>query len=539
MATPAGPALGPAVGPAGGPALGPASWRLASGAALFAVVVSAVPLTVTADRRAVLCLLGIAAVWVVASVVDRHPASPAWTVTLAEGVLIGVLAGCAGSTATLAALAVPPFRAGLRIGLRGFAAGLALELAGFLAATWLVFGPMTSDYGVACVSWLLIALGLGLIGSYHRSTTQPADPLAPHRAAQALLRELLDLSDQQTSFDAVALGSGVVETVREELPVTAVAVHVPRHESLTPVTSAGTVSDDVPMTEVAHRSWLAAAPQVHGQAFAFPLMSEDRVVGVVSGLLPSRLDPQDLVLSGQLAALSTRLEAVALQLDTAMMFGRLRDTATSEERRRLAREIHDGVAQDIVSLGYLVDALAAAPASPEQAERLGALRRRITGVVAEVRRSVQTLRTDAGASESLGSAVSTLARHLSESASIPIRVTVDEGTVRLRPEVESEVLRIAQEAMTNAVRHAQPTAVEVLVRVAAPAAEIVVRDDGHGLRAGRSDSHGLSIMRERAALVDGELEISGVFPHGTQVRLRIGRARASSTSVAGDGTVVR
>jgi signal transduction histidine kinase len=160
-------------------------------------------------------------------------------------------------------------------------------------------------------------------------------------------------------------------------------------------------------------------------------------------------------------------------------------------------------------------------------------------VVAEVRRSVQTLRTDAGASESLGAAVSALARHLSESSGIPMRVTVDEGTMRLRPEVESEMLRIVQEAMNNAVRHARPTAVEVLVRVAAPSAEVVVRDDGTGLGPGRADSHGLSIMRERAALVDGELHVGPVFPHGTEVRVRLGasRDRASTSSPAADGTV--
>ncbi len=136
-----------------------------------------------------------------------------------------------------------------------------------------------------------------------------------------------------------------------------------------------------------------------------------------------------------------------------MLFTRLRDAATADERRRLAREMHDGVAQDIASLGYLVDALAAAPSSPQQAESLRRLRERITAVVSQVRLSVQTLRTDVQASESLGAAISGLARHLSDSSGIPIRVTVDERTARLRPEVEAELLRIAQESMTNAVRH--------------------------------------------------------------------------------------
>ena len=113
--------------------------------------------------------------------------------------------------------------------------------------------------------------------------------------------------------------------------------------------------------------------------------------------------------------------------------------------------MHDGVAQDIASLGYLVDALAANSATPEQAERLDALRERITGVVAEIRTSVVTLRTSVGESESLGTAIGSIARNLCEVSGVPIQVTVDERTTRLRPEVEAELLRIAQEAMNNAV----------------------------------------------------------------------------------------
>ena len=68
------------------------------------------------------------------------------------------------------------------------------------------------------------------------------------------------------------------------------------------------------------------------------------------------------------------------------------------------------------------------------------LRERLTMVVGEVRRSVQTLRTEIGENDSLGTAIGSLARHLSASSGIPIHVTLDEQTTRLRPEVESELL---------------------------------------------------------------------------------------------------
>jgi signal transduction histidine kinase len=184
--------------------------------------------------------------------------------------------------------------------------------------------------------------------------------------------------------------------------------------------------------------------------------------------------------------------------------------------------MHDGVAQEMASLGYFVDTLVdQEPAGSDRARQLTLLRERLTMVVGEVRRSVQTLRTEIGENDSLGTAIGSLARHLSASSGIPIHVTLDELTTRLRPEVESELLRIAQEAMTNAVRHSGATAINVTCRVAPPSAEITVADNGHGLGSRRDDSHGLEIMRERAALVDGDLTVTDNSPHGTVVSVRL------------------
>ena len=106
--------------------------------------------------------------------------------------------------------------------------------------------------------------------------------------------------------------------------------------------------------------------------------------------------------------------------------------------------------------------------SPELALRLQVLRERLSSVVGEVRRSVQTLRTSVGENESLGTAIGALARHLSTGSGVPIQVTLDESTQRLRPEVEAELLRIAQEAMNNAVRHAEANLIEVQCTVDPP-----------------------------------------------------------------------
>jgi signal transduction histidine kinase len=159
------------------------------------------------------------------------------------------------------------------------------------------------------------------------------------------------------------------------------------------------------------------------------------------------------------------------------------------------------------------------------------LRDRISAVVAEIRRSVVNLRTSVGQSESLGTAIGSIARNLSEVSGVPIHVTLDEHTQRLRPEVEAELFRIAQEAMNNAVRHAQASAIQVHCEVHAPEAVITVSDNGRGLQTARSTSHGLHIMKERALLIGATLEIGETASGGLSVTVRLPGSPASDSPV--------
>jgi signal transduction histidine kinase len=151
-------------------------------------------------------------------------------------------------------------------------------------------------------------------------------------------------------------------------------------------------------------------------------------------------------------------------------------------------------------------------------------------VVAEVRQSVLSLRTSIGESESLGAAIGSIARGLSETSGIAIQVTVDEHTGRLRPEVEAELFRITQEAMNNAIKHAQATAIEVHCQVYAPAARITIRDNGRGMQQARADSHGLKIMRERARLISAELSIADNPGGGLAVSVAVGSDKGAGAS---------
>ncbi len=283
----------------------------------------------------------------------------------------------------------------------------------------------------------------------------------------------------------MTLGVAIAARVRDQLPVTALAVHVPRGSALSPlVTEPGETPDALARLELlAHETDRTGRATRDGNAFAFPLTNDAGAGGGrVRPARPTGCTPTPSGSRPGSGALPQQLEPMAVQLDTALLFSAFRDAATTDERRRLAREMHDGVAQEIASIGYLVDGIAAQSASAAQDAQLRMLRDRITRVVAEVRRSVQSLRSEVSESDSLGAAIGRIARHLSDSSGIPILVSADERTTRLRTEVEAELLRIAQEAMTNAVRHSGASSIAVRCSVDAPTAEIVVRDDGGGPR---------------------------------------------------------
>ena len=147
----------------------------------------------------------------------------------------------------------------------------------------------------------------------------------------------------------------------------------------------------------------------------------------------------------------------ALRLEAALLFDEVRSLATNEERQRLAREIHDGVAQELVMVGYGIDnALATLPDDAEEtAEELRTLRGEVTRVITELRLSPVRAAQRGGPARRPGRGdrrVRPHRRRLRRAAGAP--VTLDESTARLPAAIEAELLRIAQEAITNARKHA-------------------------------------------------------------------------------------
>ena len=239
------------------------------------------------------------------------------------------------------------------------------------------------------------------------------------------------------------------------------------------------------------------------------------------------LDTLTAMTSADALALRSRLAQHAVQLQAALLFGRVRETATSQERQRIAREVHDGIAQDVASLGYLVDNLAGGATDPAQVQQIGALRAELTRVVTELRHSIFDLRHEMAAGAGLGESLSAYANHVGTTSPMTVHVTLDEEGPRLPGDVEFELLRIGQEAMSNARKHSGGENLWLRCTVRSPYAEVEVRDDGSRAHAPRADSQGLKIMRERSRSVAADLVVEEPSEGrgGTRVLVRVGTPR--------------
>lgn len=196
--------------------------------------------------------------------------------------------------------------------------------------------------------------------------------------------------------------------------------------------------------------------------------------------------------------------------------------AAEHERRRWARELHDETLQ---GLGALKLGLTAALRAEDPARREALLESVLSGIDREVtnlRGIIRDLRPAVLDDLGLKAALRTLAERTSERG-VAVSSQLRIGDERLHADVETAVYRIAQEALTNVVKHASATTATITVDHDGGALRLVIADDGVGLGgAAPSPGGGFGItgMRERAALLDGTLDVRSE-PGRTEVELRV------------------
>ena len=284
------------------------------------------------------------------------------------------------------------------------------------------------------------------------------------------------------------------------------------------------VASGMPIVLREPAGWLGQnpfTPEAHDW-LVLPLVSGRRhMIGAVIAAAhdPVRLDP---VGGTVLALLGQQLNA---GITTARLRQRLQHAEMERERRSLAADVHDGLAQDL-ALALRELAVLDEPDVDEPSAR--ASRARLREAVTAAHRLVRSRLEDLHVTVPLGGlrAAVEAAVERFESGGLPVRVTVRGAAAELPPEAVAIVSRVLGEALANVVRHARATQALVDVRVEGERLELRVEDDGTGFdpAAGvdHADGHfGLHIMRERARSGGGSCEVGPRPGGGTRVLLRI------------------
>jgi signal transduction histidine kinase len=195
------------------------------------------------------------------------------------------------------------------------------------------------------------------------------------------------------------------------------------------------------------------------------------------------------------------------------------DLATTRERNRVAREIHDGVGHYLTVVKTQLDAaVALLPEQPERAREAVTTAAKLTGdALDDVRRSVGALRTDAKRPP-LPDAL----RALMQESRLPVTVRI-EGAVRSLPSaIEHALYRAAQEGLTNIRKHATATAAEIALDFRAEdRVSLAVLDNGRGINGGAGSGFGLLGIRERIEVLGGRVESGNRSTGGFSLKIEV------------------
>lgn len=239
-------------------------------------------------------------------------------------------------------------------------------------------------------------------------------------------------------------------------------------------------------------------------------------------------------LADRLGSLSEQRRQAVARLEAALaenaglqaqLVEQAREAGILEERQRLAREIHDTLAQGLTGIITQLGAVQQAKDNPERwqqhVENALALARESLG---EARRSVHALRPAPLDQARLPDALAEAASRWSQVHGIQATVAITGEFAALSADVEAALMRVTQEALSNITKHARASQVRITLSFIGDTAALDVRDDGVGFQEEAGPGHesfGLVSMRQRIAQVGGTLEIESEPGYGTAVSVRV------------------
>ena len=232
----------------------------------------------------------------------------------------------------------------------------------------------------------------------------------------------------------------------------------------------------------------------------------------------------------ELAEANQRLEEMMAENTglQAQLLTQAREAGVGDERQRMAREIHDTLAQGLTGIITQLEAVQQTGNDAERERRIGNAKRLARDSLAEARRSVQALRPQALEDSRLPDALAGEVARWSATSGVPGEVETTGEARALHPEVEVTLLRVAQEALANVAKHAGASRAGVTLSYMEDVVSLDVRDDGVGFAAAEGDGSpagaspagsgfGLIAMRQRVSRLAGQLEIESEPGAGTAV----------------------
>ena len=269
-----------------------------------------------------------------------------------------------------------------------------------------------------------------------------------------------------------------------------------------------------------------------------PLRSRDRALGTLTlfSSIPTGFAPETVQL---LSCIGNQL---GVAVEKAQFHKRAEQVAVLEERARIARELHDSLAQ---TLGYLslktelVEGMLQHGEWASAQSEMSDIRRVVREACYDVRESIDGLRTRLSDGGGLIPAAARYLHEFGQRAGLLTEYVVADGEMHLTPVAEIEVLRIIQEALMNVRKHAQASHVRVIIKSENGAAHIEIADDGCGFdpaALSASQHFGLRVMRERAERLGGTFQVESAPGQGTciTVRLKNSRDQGARNEVAQD-----
>lgn len=407
------------------------------------------------------------------------------------------LTASAGPAATILVL-IPAYHAGIRFGRMGMLATSVAASAAYFVCVWTLTPARTIPPEI--VLWLAAAVGLGVLGTWNRGLAEEkeagSDPAA--REAIELIRRLQDLSGQMsTGLDAPASATLALDLLSAEVPSTRSAVLVTHDaEHLVPVALRG--STRAPWHIAEHvadllrsnpASWVpteVAFVDELGRRRAL-VVPFDLGNGSTTVVVAERPDGGSFTEAERRTARDVT-RRIAPTLQAGLLFGTLRQFASIEERNRIARDIHDGIAQELAALGYQVDALRAQAGPPgiPMRDGLDTLRGQLSEAMADLRLHITDLRVAERPGTGLGAVLGAAVQSFGSVTGVRTTVTVSEGQRRLDPRVEILIHRLVMDILADAQACGARNAwVTLATSVAGPAC-VDVSHDGDPRTARRS-----------------------------------------------------